>query len=265
MYKILPLMKTHYSLGGRSILTLDAPWDEKSKKPKPVYKNSVFDLLREKGLDTLVLVEDTLNGLLQASKQSKEHKFKLVFGLRLDVCEDMDVKDDASFLKRAKYIVFAKSLKGYKALIKIWSEASSRGFYYTPNIDFKTLKKLWTKDLSLVVPFYDSFLFLNSLNSHTHVTSFDFTTPTFLLEHNNLPFDDLMNEKVKVYCQDNKFSMLPAQSIFYPANEDFEAYLAFRCVHNRGFNGKSSFDKPELEHMHSPHFNFDKWYHNNQA
>ena len=53
--------------------------------------------------------------------------------------------------------------------------------------------------------------------------------------------------------------VLPAQSIFYPRAEDFEAYIAFRCIHNRGTSQKSTLEKPELDHMGSDKFNFERW------
>lgn len=258
MLKTLPLFKSHYSLG-KSILTLEKPWDKKSTKERPKYSNSIFDLLIDNGLDTLTLVEDTVSGLLQASKFTKENKIKLVFGLRLRLTEDCLNQDEASLNKRAKYIIFAKNSKAYESILKISSFASNKGFYYTPTIDFKTLRQMWNKDLILSVPFYDSFLYMNTFCSHKHVPAMDFCEPTFFTEENDLPFDDLLKNKVEEYCKANKYQTLATQSIFYKSQEDFIAYLAFRCIHNRGTSQKSTLDKPELQHMGSDQFNFDKW------
>ena len=258
MYSVLPLWKSHYSLG-RSILTLEKPADKKSKKYKEgQYSSSIFDILIDNKLDTLVLVEDNMSGLLQASQQCLDSKIKLVFGLRIDVCEDLNQKDEASLIKRAKYIVFARNPRAYQTLIKISSIAAKDGFYYSPCIDFKTLSKLWTKDLMLAVPFYDSFLYLNTFCAHLHVPDFNFTKPVFLEEANDLPFDEALQERMRDYCR-GKFDVLPAQSIFYKSPEDFPAYVAFRCIHNRGSNQKSTLDKPELDHMSSDTFNFNRW------
>jgi DNA polymerase III alpha subunit len=206
MYNILPLFKTHYSLG-KSILTLEKP----TGKPD-VYPITVFDLLIENKLNTLVLVEDNISGLLQASKQCDEKNITLIFGLRIDVNEDISIKDEASLKKRAKYIVFCKNSEGYKTLIKIWSIAARQGFYYTPCMDFKTLKSLWNENLILTVPFYDSFLELNLLNSHVHVPDLDgLGKVMFLTESNDLPFDDLLSSKVNNYCQ-NRHNIIKAQS-----------------------------------------------------
>jgi len=254
MYKVLPLFKSHFSLG-RSILTLEKPTGKEN-----TYPISIFDLLTLNKLSTLVLVEDCISGLLQASKQADETKVKLVFGLRLDVCENMAQKDEASLIRRAKYIIFARDTEGYKTLIKIWSIAAQQGFYYTPNIDFKTLRSLWNEHLNLAVPFYDSFLYLNSFCSHVHVPELDSFKPViFLTENNGLPFDDMLEQRVKEYCLSNGYDILPAQSIFYKSPDDYLAYVAFRCLHNRGTSQKCTLERPELDHMNSDEFNFDKW------
>lgn len=254
MYQTVPLFKSHFSLG-RSILTL-----EKATGKANYYPISIFDLLKLNGLSTLVLVEDNISGLLQASKNAEEGKVKLVFGLRLDVCDDMNQKDEPSLLKRAKYIIFAKNSKGYATLIKIWSTAAKDGFYYSPNIDFKTLKTLWNENVMLAVPFYDSFLYLNTFCSHVHVPEIDALKPvTFFLENNELPFDDMLEQKVREYCQKNGHETLPAQSIYYKSPDDYLAYVAFKCLHNRGHSQKATLERPELDHMNSDTFNFDGW------
>lgn len=249
----LPLFKSHYSLG-RSILTLDAPFD-KNKNPN---KNSIFYLLQKHNQNTLTLVDDNVSGLLEASKNAADNKIKLIFGLRINITDDITIKNDNSYQKEAKYIIFAKSIEGYKDLIKIWSFAANDGFYYHPIIDFKNLKNFWTKNLILSVPFYDSFLHLNMLEGRMHVPDFNFTKPTFFIEDNTIPFDDILKDKVNEYCKNGEYQTLDTQSIFYYEPKDFKAYLTFRCIHARGAAKKSTCERPELNHMCSDTFNFSK-------
>lgn len=247
------LFRSHYSLG-RSILTLEEPI---SKSGKPV-ENSIFHLLKNNKLTTLTLVDDNISGLLQASKVAKSNKIKLIFGLRLSITDDVSIKNEHSYNRQAKYVVFAKNSKGYKDLIKIWSFAAQDGFYYHPVIDFKILKKFWTANLTLAIPFYDSFLHLNKLEGHTHIPDFSFTKPFIFLEDNSIPFDDILREKAMEYTKENNLYSLEAQSIFYEKQEDFSAYLTFRCIHARGASKKSTCERPELNHMCSDQFNFQK-------
>lgn len=253
MNNTIGCVKSHYSLG-RSIITLEKP------SGKVSYPTSIFDLLIENKLSTLVLVEDNISGLLQASKNAADNKIKLIFGLRMNVCNDVADRSDEALKKRAKYIVFAKNPAAYESMIKIWSFSAGPGFYHTNCIDFKTLKSLWNENLILTVPFYDSFLYLNAFHSHNHIPEFDgFGRVDFFTEDNNLPFDEPLTERVVGYCSSNSRNIVRAQSIFYKAPEDFLAYMAFRCIHSRSYTGKVSLEKPELNHMSSNEFNFDKW------
>ena len=188
--KILPLFKSHYSLG-RSILTLSAP-EENRRGP-----DSIFDIVQESGLEDLFLVDDSMSGFLEAYTNSKELGIKLIFGLRITICEDMLEKTPESLQKGSKYIILPKNTDGYKRLIKIYSDAARNGFYYQPRIDFPTLKKYWDeKDLTLSVPFYDSFIFRNTLENALCTPDFSFAEPTFFTEKSAVPFDDLIEERV---------------------------------------------------------------------
>ena len=110
----------------------------------------------------------------------------------------------------------------------------------------------------LTVPFYDSFLHLNNLESHKHIPDFTFTKPIFFKETNDIPFDDILLEKVEDYCAKNNFETLDTQSVYYNKPEDFPAYLTFRCIHARGSAKKSTCERPELSHLCSDTFNFEK-------
>jgi DNA polymerase-3 subunit alpha len=246
---MIPLFKSHYSLG-RSILTL-----EKSDSLLENGPDSIVDTAEKNELKEVFLVEDSMSGFLQAYKNLSEIETKLIFGLRINICANMQERSEDQLKKTSKYIIFCKNTEGYKRLIKISTVASRKGFYYQPRIDFKTLKEYWDDDLlCLVVPFYDSFLFNNTLLGAVCVPEFTFTKPTFFLEDNLIPFDPLMRDTVKKYVDLNKFKTQEAKSIFYLKEEDFKAYLTFRCINNR-----STLDKPNLDHMSSNKFSFESW------
>lgn len=247
--RVLPCYKSHYSLG-KSILTLEAPTGNIDN-----YPTSIFDLVLHSKKDFLCLVEDSMTGFLEASKNCQENKIKLIYGLRLDVTKSIENQDEKSLSSRAKYIIFAKNNAGYQSLIKIWSFAAKEGFYYNPCIDFVNLKKFWNDNLTLVVPFYDSFLHLNSLEGHFHVPEFDTIKPKFMLERNGIPFDSYLRNKVLKFCEENKFDTIESQTIYYKSKLDFIAYMTFRCISER-----KTIEKPEFNHMCSDLFNFENWY-----
>lgn len=247
---VIPLFKSHYSLG-RSILTLKSAGKSTESEP-----DSIIDLALQYGLKQVTLVEDGFSSFLEAYTNCQESKLQLVFGLRLSVCQDVEVKSEEALSTTSKYIIFVRNAEGYKRLVKIFTFAASpEVMYYEPRIDFKNLKKFWSEnDLQLAVPFYDSFLFKNTLRFSVCVPDFSFASPIFFIEHNNLLFDNLLATKVIEFCASNELQGMHAKSIYYARKKDFLAYLTFRCINNR-----STLEKPEFEHLNSPTFNLESW------
>tara|TARA_Y100000592_G_C5481893_1_gene326134 strand:- start:8863 stop:9624 length:762 start_codon:yes stop_codon:yes gene_type:complete len=246
---MIPLFKSQYSLG-RSILTLESKESLLDEGP-----DSIVDLATQSSLKEVYLVDDCMSGFLQAYKNLSQENIKLIFGLRISICADMSDRSEEQIKKTSKYIIFCKNVEGYKRLIKISTNASREGFYYHPRIDFKSLRDFWDDDLlMLCVPFYDSFLHNNLLKGNVCVPEFTFTNPTFFTEDNTLPFDNLLKEAVSKYANMNNFEIQQTKSIFYAKEEDFKAYLTFRCINNR-----STLDKPNLDHMCSSKFSFETW------
>lgn len=242
----LPLFKSHFSIG-RSILTLE---DEEKEENQP---DSIIDIAKDNNLKEVCLVEDNMTSFLQAYTNTKKNNLKLRYGLRISINDDMNEKTEESRRKISKIVIFFKNEEGYKDLIKIFSNAAKEGFYYEPTIDFKTLKSLWTdKNLILCIPFYDSFIFNNTLKGMVCVPDLEFTKPILFVENNSLPFDHIIKDKVLSYAQANKLEVLNTKSIYYKDNKDFKAYLTFRCINNR-----STLNKPELSHMTSNRFSFE--------
>ena len=241
-YSAIPLFKTHYSLG-KSILTLTS--ENESSEDEP---SSVFDLVKYLKLDSVTLVEDSMSGFLEAYKSSEKRNLQLQYGLRITICSNIENKTTESRAKEYKLIVFAKNTKGYSDLIKISTTACFEGFYYYPRIDMLSLKKLWSDNLVLAVPFYDSFVYKNNFTYSICVPEFSFCDPIFFTEDNNLPMDRLLANKVADYTKD-KHEVYKTQSIYYESKEDFLSYLTFRCISKR-----TTLNKPNLEHCSSNEF-----------
>jgi len=247
---ILPLFKSHYSIG-RSILTLE---DETNER-KTCYPNSIINIAKENSLKEIFLVEDNMTSFLQAYTNCKKNNINLRYGLKITITDNIEDKSDESKNKNSKFIIFFKNDEGYKKIIKIFSIAAKSGFYYEPRIDYKTLKSLWDeKDLLLCVPFYDSFIFNNLIKNTLCTPQIDFCSPIFFLENNNIPFDNLIESRVVDYCSKNNNKTLNTKTIYYKNKNDFKAYLTFRCV-----NIRTTLNKPQLEHMTSNEFSFESY------
>ena len=85
---VLPLFKSHYSIG-RSILTLD----EESLEDGP---DSIVEIAKEYALSEVFLIEDNMGGFLQAYQNLDKAGVKLIYGLRLTICPDIEDKNEES-------------------------------------------------------------------------------------------------------------------------------------------------------------------------
>jgi DNA polymerase III alpha subunit len=240
---IIPAFKSHYSLN-KSILTLEK--DHASSGPR-----SILKLIKDHNLENSFLIEDNMSSFLEAYYNSKECGVKLNFGLRLTFCADIDDKSESSIKTESKYIIFLTESGGYEALSKIFSTAASRGFYYLPRMDFKTLKQEWNDQLDIGVPFYDSFLFNNHMKMYNCLPPDFWSCPTFFWEDNSTPFDKIYKSALSKHMDKNypECELLRTQSIYYEMKDDFLAYLTMRCI-----GKKSTLQKPNLDHMCSDEF-----------
>lgn len=252
---LLPLFKSHFSIG-KSILTLNAPKSEGEEDSS----DSVFDIALNNNLDKVFLVEDSFMGFLQARKVCSELSKQLIFGIRLDFCEDVSKIEDVKDVTCShKIIIFPKNSEGCKDLNVIYTFAKTKCNGW---LDLNILKKHWNEDnLSLAVPFYDSFLFKNLTTFQSCFVHFTFTKPTFFIEDNGLPFDSMIKDSVVKYCSTNELETQAVQSIYYKNKKDFSAYLTYKLICGRNsFAGRElSLEKPNFDHLGSDQFCWESY------
>lgn len=236
--EIKPFFKSHYSIG-KSILTLDDP--EKDDR-------SIFHICKKNNIKQAFLVEDAPHGLMEAMFNSKKFGVDLILGLRFVVTENIKVKNEESLSSEHKVIILFDE-RAKSNIYKLYSKAATDGFYYLPRIDFNLINEFWCEGMYLVIPFYDSFIFNNSLRLNNSVPDFSKIKASFAIEDNGLCFDSLVSKRVKKYCEENNFEYFNAQSIYYENREDFLAYLTLKCIQKR-----SELEKPQMEHMSSSEF-----------
>jgi DNA polymerase III alpha subunit len=234
---MVPLFTSHYSIG-KSILTLDHP-----DKQVDGGSTSVFSIAQKNNLSEIFLVENSLTGFPQALSISAELGIQLCFGLLLQICE-----------QDHKVVIFAKNSKGCARLNQIYSEAFGGD---GECLSCENLKKAWNdKDLMLYIPFYDSFIYKNIMTFDSCTPDFASLNPTFFIEENGLPFDDLIKSKVEAYAASMGHATQLAKSIYYEHKEDAESLQTYKCICSRRF-GKSSLSKPNLDHFGSNEFCFE--------
>jgi DNA polymerase III alpha subunit len=244
---MIPLFKSHYSIG-KSILTLNHP-----DKVKEGSSDSVFSIIN-KDQKQVVLVEDSLIGFLQSQKVSKELGLQLIFGLRMSCSHETnpDIKNGCTH----KVIIFAKNDGGCKLLNTIYSHAFCKN---DGILDLKFLGSTWEEDsLSLAIPFYDSFIYMNSLHFCSCVPNFSFTKPTFFIENNFLPFDEDIKNKVLDYCKKYNLPHSLTKTIYYNKRDDFAAYQTYKCICSKKFKQRT-LNVPNFDHLASPEFSYESY------
>lgn len=243
---MVPLFKSNFSIG-KSILTLEKPEDN----PDDSRADSILQIAKENNLNQIVLVEDSMIGFLEAHKSCKSLNIQLIFGLRLNCCND--VLDENKEQSKHKIIVFAKNDNGCKLLNKIYSAAFCEfgGF-----IDCKTLASMWKEeDLRLAIPFYDSYIFTNNFSFTTCLPNFNFTQPKYFIENNNLPFDSILISKVK----EINANPILTKTILYKNKKDVFAFQTYKCLTNRSFGKEISLSSPNLNHFGSDEFCWESY------
>ncbi len=249
MNNILPIFTSHYSIG-RSILTLEKP-----EKDVEGGSDSIFSILKENNLDKLILLEDNMSSDIEAFRYCDKNNIQLIYGLRIYVNDNsFEQKKD---IKKHRLAVFARNSQGVFDLRKLYTE-----FAKTENKFFSSeeLKKYWTPNLKLSIPFYDSFLYYNTFTFSSILFDIDyFKDVDFWIENNNVAFDFILEKVVRDFCKD-KYPIYEVKSVYYKNKNDIDAYMIHRLACTRSFSGKShSLEDPGINDFCSNEFCMESW------
>lgn len=249
MDNIIPCFSSHFSLG-RSILTLDDPEDEIDIS-KPI---SIFSIAKKYDLKTIFLRDSSFSGFIRFYKGCQELDIQEIFGIKLVICNDTTKKDDESRKTESVVTIWMKNSDAYKDLLKIYSKSHTEDFYYYGRFSWNELVEFWTDNLILSVDWYNGFLARNLLENYQCIPNFGLIKPYFEYSLMGLPFDHLIEKVTNEYIKNNEFEKLNVHPVLYYKNEDFKQYLLFRCINNR-----STFNKPQLDHMSFDAFSFQEF------
>jgi hypothetical protein len=235
---MIPLFVSDNSIG-RSILKINP-----TREGGPM---DILSLAQIAELEEVFLVEDSMVGFLEAHKTFSNEGIPLRFGVRFNMCNDVleENKKSSSY----KIILFAKNDQGCKELYGAFSAAHVEhgGF-----LDSKTLRGIPNKNLIVAHPFYDSYLFHNTMYFKNCLYEPLHDEELFFYENNGLPFDALIKSKLP---EDSVLS----KTILYNYSSDVEAYQVYRMACNRTFGRQRSLSSPNLEHFGSDEFCFQSY------
>ena len=233
---MIPLFKTHYSIGKSILNTKD-----------------IFEIQREHDLKEIVVVEDSFYGFRSLNKEAMKNNIKLIFGIRLSVVQSS--VDELS----SKLIFFAKNNEGMNKIKSLYSSS----FENKENVlILNNLNKNELENIKIAVPFYDSFIYNNLFHfglCHVDISKFDFDC---FIEQNNHPFDGLISEQVNSICKSQNKEPILTKSIYHKNKEDFDAFQMYKSICGRA-NGKTPmFTNPNLNHFCSNEFCWESFLEN---
>jgi DNA polymerase III alpha subunit len=245
---MIPFFVSDFSIG-RSILKLE-PSHEGGPK-------DIMSLAEEASLKEIFLVEDNMTSFLPAQKICDRKKIPLRYGVRFNTCND--ATDDNLITSAFKVILFALNDTGCKQLFKLFTDVHTKNNGW---LDEATFKQHETDQLLLVHPFYDSYIYHNTMSFRTCL--YDPWVPSdreiFTVENNGLPFDDLIRAKISKLHSNLGVQVCRVQTILYTTRSDVEAYQVYRiaCGRRYGFANKT-LDNPDLNHFGSDEFCFQSY------
>ena len=248
-YEIMPVFYDHSS--NKSLLTY---W--KDKDCVEGGPQSIAHLCKEAGLKTCFGVSDNLLTFPEAQKSLSKEGVDFIFGLELWLCDDATQKNPESVLTEHKIIIRADNSQGYHDLIRLYTEIYTNRdyFYYKFRFDFKRLKPLWTENLTLILPFFDSFVCKNALTVASIVPDLPANPIIFREVDSGLPFHDIIDEALDRFNKNGFYKEEKVKTVFYTTKKDAKAWMVYRCISNH-----SSFQKPQMEFCCSDNFSFQDW------
>ena len=223
-------------------MTFETP--EKAKKNN---KQSIAKICLDNNILEPIVVDTKMTGVMELFQNLTPLGLNPRFGLNYKFIHDTSEENANNW---HRIIIFIKNTQGYKDLIRVHNLANiENGGNVTPKI----LESHWTENLKLAIPFYDSYLFRNTMYDVSCLPEFSNVPHSFFYEENSLPFDDLIASRIKG-------EKILVKSVFYENDNDFVTWLTYRCALNYSNKGKNrTLESPMFDHCHSDQFSFESY------
>ena len=249
-YPVLPIFYSQSSF--RSLFTFDTGKNVEKDGPP-----SVINVCLAAGIKDVFHVSTSFYDFMQAWKACSDNGLHYHFGLEILMCADTSIHDDASRKTEHKIIIFAKNQRGQDQLKRIFSawRTCVDNKYYVYRFDWKKLKPLWTDDLMLVYPFFDSAIGRNTMVYDANIVPEPPVKPVLFKEiHSDIPFAGEIERSIDLFNSDNSHEVVHVKTIYYETKADFLAYNTLRAIHNG-----TTFNRPGIDWFCSDTFSFEEW------
>lgn len=247
---IIGIFKSDASIG-RSILTVETEDDIKENYPV-----SILSIARKHNIKTTVIVDDSFSNFPKIYKNWKKHNLNFIYGINFTVCNDSKDQSETSQASECKVSVLMKNSAGYSSILRLYNAINTdkNSFYYRPRASWSTISTHFDENLQLLIPPYNNFIHKNLLENGKCVPDFAKIRPIFTWAECDLPFDKLLENKIKDYAKNNNYEVIQAHPICYYKKDHSKQYQVFRAI-----NKRSSYSSPELEHFSSNNMCFESY------
>lgn len=246
-----PLPVFYDQSSSKSILTYWKDKDLTEKGPRSIVK-----LCKDNGVKSCFGVSSNFLSFPDAQSNLSKESIDFQFGLELWVCNEPESKTPESRLSESKIIIRADSSQGYFDLKAIYSKVYTNpgNFYHRYRTSFAEIKSMWTPNLTLILPFFDSFVCQNTLTLSSIVPDLPAPPLIFREVDSSIPFAPLIDMALDSFNEGKKYPEQRVKTIYYPTKAHFKAWQVFRCIKNR-----SAFQRPELDFCCSDSFSFEDY------
>jgi DNA polymerase III alpha subunit len=226
---VIPLFKSNFSIG-RSLLRVE----------------DLVDIAQSGDVNKMILVEDNFYGFRVVNKAFLEIGVPMIYGVRLPV-----VQSNLSE-RPSKLVFFPKNNKGVSVVRKLYTKC------FTSEGDCLHLSQLGESeldDVSIGVPFYDSYIYNNIFHFGLCELSLSKYDHFYIEESNQHPFDFQISSALrKLGVKTEK-----AKSIYYRDKEDFEAFQMYKAVCSRKQGRVPTYSNPRLNDFCSNEFSYESF------
>jgi len=229
---VIPLFKSTFSIG-RSLLRVE----------------DLIDIAQSGDVKKMILVEDNFYGFRIVNKAFLHAEIPMVYGVKVPVVQSSITE------KTSKLIFFPKNNKGVHVVRKLYTKCfTSVG----ECLNLSDLGEGELDDVSIGVPFYDSYVFNNIFHFGMCDLFLDKYDHFYIEESNNHPFDFQISAALKKL----KVKTEKCKSIYYRNKDDFEAFQMYKAVCNRKQGRVPTFSNPRLNDFASNEFCYESYLEN---
>ncbi|MFQ5662092.1 MAG: DNA polymerase III subunit alpha [Candidatus Paceibacteria bacterium] len=179
-------------------------------------------------MSALALTDNgNLYGAIEFYKTCKDADIKPIIGIDAFVAtrtrHDKEAQIDN---KRARLVLLAKNIDGYKNLLKLVTYSHLEGFYYKPRVDRELLEK-YSKGLVAILPSFSSEVSLALKNKNEAKEILEWYKNTFgkdvyleITHHPEIEGHENLQNQIKKMGKDTDTELVAAHDVYYIKPED---------------------------------------------